>query len=68
VLTDIKSDPDHRTIPIVVFTTTHRVDDVRLSYRLGASSFISKPPDFKALCYTLQVVSAYWLDVVTLKD
>ena len=68
VLSDIKSDPDHRTIPIVVFTTTRRVDDINMSYQLGANSFISKPSDFKTLCNTLRTISLYWLDVVTLKN
>ncbi len=68
VLTDIKSDPRHRTIPVVVFSTTRRTDDIKMSYQLGANSFISKPSDFKTLCRTLQMVTAYWLDIVTLQD
>ena len=59
VLTDIKSDPRHRTIPVVVFSTTRRIDDIKRSYQLGANCFISKPSDFKALCKTLQLVTTY---------
>src|SRR5438132_12396350 len=43
VLREIKADRDFRRIPVIVFTTSNRDDDVDSSYDLGASSYVTKP-------------------------
>jgi CheY-like chemotaxis protein len=45
VLADLKADPDLRTIPVVVLTTSQAEQDILRSYQLHANAFIVKPID-----------------------
>ncbi len=66
VLKEIKSDPDLRSIPIVVLTTSRDERDIAGSYELGASSFISKPIDFNGFIRFAQTIERYWFELVQL--
>ena len=61
-LQEIKSDPDLKYIPVVVFTTSETEEDIVRSYNLGVSSFITKPVTFDKVISTLH---SYWSSVVT---
>ena len=64
VLTEIKSDPRLKLIPVVVLSTSTDPRDVRACYMLGANSYIPKPktlPDFEK---AMKQVKDYWFDVV----
>ena len=65
-LHEIKSDPELRTIPIVVLTTSKDEEDIVRSYDLGANSFITKPVTFQGLVDVLGGVGHYWLQIVAL--
>jgi two-component system, response regulator len=65
-LREIKSDPDLYRIPIVVLTTSHAEEDIAGTYRLGVNSFITKPATFEGLAKALEVLSRYWIEVVSL--
>ena len=62
----IKKDPDLRSIPIVVLTTSQAEADILASYNLGANSFITKPVRFNELVRVLQTLGDYWLQIVRL--
>jgi CheY-like chemotaxis protein len=66
VLQEIKSDPDLRTIPVVVLTTSKADEDVYRSYDLGVNSYIVKPVTFEALVDILQTLEKYWFEIVEL--
>jgi CheY-like chemotaxis protein len=66
VLKEIKSDPDLRTIPVVVLTTSKSDEDIYRSYDLGVNSYIVKPVTFEALVDTLQTLEKYWFEIVEL--
>ena len=62
VLTEIKTHPFLRAIPIVILTTSRRDEDVLQTYQAGANSFIQKPsedPRYRDLVKTLRT---YWFD------
>jgi len=65
-LREIRSNPDLKSIPVVIFTTSRAETDVKLVYELGANSFITKPVQFDALVNTLSLLARYWLSVVEL--
>jgi two-component system, response regulator len=65
-LKEIKEDPDLRQIPVVILTTSRQEQDISRSYRLGVSSFITKPSSFGALVETMRVLERYWFEIVTL--
>ncbi len=60
VLQAMKQDPELRTIPAVILTTSRREEDVVRSYAEGACSFISKPPDLAKLQEVARQFSLYW--------
>ena len=62
----IKSDPELRTIPVVVLTTSREEEDIVRSYDLGANSFITKPVMFESLVKIMKDLSTYWFEIVEL--
>ena len=65
-LREIKSDPDLRTIPVVVLTTSKADQDIAESYDLGANSYITKPVTFEGLLEVVRGLGKYWFDIVEL--
>jgi CheY-like chemotaxis protein len=65
-LREVKRDPDLRSIPIVVLTTSSQEEDILRSYDLGANSYITKPVTFDALVKVLGALGEYWVQVVQL--
>jgi len=63
-LKEIKQDPNLRTIPIVILTTSQAEEDILRSYDLGANSFIVKPVTFDKLVEIIQKVTDYWFQIV----
>ena len=66
VLADIKSDPDLKTIPVVVLTTSRAEQDVLHSYQLQANCYITKPVDLEQFIMVVKSIEDFWLTVVTL--
>jgi len=66
VLKEIKSDPDLRRIPVVVFTTSKSETDVCITYDLGVNSFVTKPISFDELVDVMRTLSKYWFEAVEL--
>ncbi|HUF69499.1 MAG TPA: response regulator [Longimicrobiales bacterium] len=67
-LQEIKADPDLRSIPVVVLTTSKAEEDVLRTYDLGANSFITKPVTFEGLVEIIRVLGNYWFRVVQLPE
>lgn len=65
-LSEIKSDPTLRRIPIVVLTTSKAEADVLRSYDLGANSFITKPVTLDSLVQLMKTLGQYWFEIVEL--
>lgn len=56
----IKADPDLRSIPIAMLTTSKSDEDMLRSYHDGACSFISKPLSMESLGRLAKAFSLYW--------
>ena len=67
-LQEIKEDPELRSIPVVVLTTSRAEEDVYRSYDLGVNSFISKPVSFDGLVEAMKVLGQYWFKIVARPD
>ncbi len=63
-LREIKEDPDLRSIPVVILTTSQAEEDILRSYNLGANSFIVKPVTFDKLVDIIRKVTNYWFQIV----
>jgi CheY-like chemotaxis protein len=66
VLRELRADPDLRTIPVVVLTTSTAEADIVRSYDLGVNSFISKPVTFAGLVDAMSTLGKYWFQIVAL--
>lgn len=65
-LREIKADPELRTIPVVVLTTSKAEEDIYRTYDLGANSFITKPVSFEGLVDVMRDIGRYWIEIVEL--
>ncbi len=65
-LREIKSDPDLKSIPVVVLTTSKAEEDVYRSYNTGANSFVVKPVTFDGLVEVIRSLGKYWFEIVEL--
>ena len=66
VLTVIKTDPDLRTIPVIILTTSAAPTDVEVASQRHANCYIVKPPTFTEFAHAINAIGAFWLDLVTL--
>lgn len=67
-LKEIKSNPELKDIPVVVFTTSKAEEDIYKSYQLGVNSFITKPVTFENLMSVMQALGRYWFEIVELPN
>jgi chemotaxis family two-component system response regulator Rcp1 len=66
VLAAIKADPDLRTIPVVVLTSSSAEIDVVRSYNLGANCYVTKPVDLDQFANVVRTIEDFWFVVVKL--
>jgi CheY-like chemotaxis protein len=60
VLRQIKSDPQLRTIPVVMLTSSRQERDVSQSYDSGANAYVVKPVSFAEFRAALREVGSFW--------
>lgn len=65
-LEEIRSDPELKTIPVVILTTSRAEEDIQKSYLLDANTYITKPDEFETLCDILRTLEKYGFDVALL--
>ena len=63
VLKEMKEQPRFKSLPVIIFTTSEREEDIVRSYGDGACSFISKPVDFTDLEKLIDALKSYWTTV-----
>lgn len=61
VLREVKAHPVYRTVPVVMLTTSQEETDIRMSYELGANSYIAKPVNFDKFLEVIGRIDLYWL-------
>jgi len=66
VLAEIKSDPNLRTIPVVIITSSEAEQDVIKSYNLNANCYVTKPVNLDQFIKVVQSVNDFWLTIVKL--
>ena len=52
-----------KNIPIVIFTTSRKEEDVRFCYAAGANAYVGKPADFDQLRNILGSIEVCWLEI-----
>jgi chemotaxis family two-component system response regulator Rcp1 len=60
VLTEIKTHPYLRSLPVVVLTTSQREEDILQSYQAGANTYIQKPAEYPRYRDLVATLCQYW--------
>lgn len=66
VLETLKKDPDVKSIPIIMLTTSSRDEEIAKSYADGANSYVTKPVDFGEFMKKIKDLKLYWTIVSSL--
>ncbi|MFA4911908.1 MAG: response regulator [Desulfobacteria bacterium] len=61
VLEKIKSDPDLKSIPVIILTTSSRDEEVAKGYAGGVNSYVTKPIDFNEFVNKIKSIRLYWV-------
>ncbi len=61
VLEKVKSDPNLKSIPVVILTSSKEDPDVVKCYDLGANSYIVKPVDSDGFFRAIKEIGLYWM-------
>ena len=66
VLAEIKQDPDLKTIPVIVLSTSQDEEDIWRSYHLQANAYITKPVDLDQFMAAMRGFQNFWVTIVKL--
>jgi CheY-like chemotaxis protein len=66
VLGEVKNDPELRSIPVVVLTTSEAEEDILRSYSLYANAYVTKPVDFDRFIEVVRQIDDFFVTVVKL--
>jgi CheY-like chemotaxis protein len=61
VLEKVKSDPNLKSIPVVMLTSSKEGPDVERCFELGANSYIVKPVDSDNFFNAIKEIGMYWM-------
>lgn len=61
VLEKLKSDPNFKSIPIVMLTSSNEGPDIEKCFALGANSYIVKPVDSDNFFHAIKEIGLYWM-------
>jgi CheY-like chemotaxis protein len=59
-LREIRSDPEHRMLPIVILTSSREENDLVKGYELGANAYVVKPVDFDQFISAVSQLGVFW--------
>ncbi len=60
VLRRMKGDPQLKSIPVVMMTSSREETDLAECYKLGVNSFVVKPAEFHAFVDAVKKVGHFW--------
>jgi len=63
VLKTIKNDRNLKSIPVIMFSTSEREEDIVQSYKHNANSYLVKPVGFKKFEETIRHICFYWMNL-----
>jgi two-component system, chemotaxis family, response regulator Rcp1 len=66
VLKEIKENPELKSIPVVILTTSASEADILRSYLLHANCYITKPVNLDGFLTVVKSIDSFWLSIVKL--
>ncbi len=61
LLAVVKGDPDLRSIPVVILTSSTAERDILMAYNLNANCYVTKPGELQKFMDLIAHVEAFWL-------
>ncbi|MBC7925453.1 MAG: response regulator [Bryobacteraceae bacterium] len=68
VLKRIKTDPDFKTIPVIVFSHSSSDSEINAAYGERANAYVGKPEDIESNINLLRELDRFWLNIAQLPD
>jgi CheY-like chemotaxis protein len=68
VLAEIKRDPQFKSIPVVILTSSKAEQDIVKAYELAANCYITKPVDLDQFITVVKSIEDFWLTIVRLPN
>ncbi|HWR42477.1 response regulator [Sporomusa sp.] len=59
-LREIRQDPEHKILTVIVLTTSNEECDVVAAYQLNVAGYIIKPVSFEQFVETMAALDHYW--------
>ena len=66
VLAEVKADPELRSVPVIVLTTSSAPADIAFAYEHHANSYVRKPIGLERLIEAADAIRDFWLRTATL--
>ncbi len=66
VLHEIKQDPNWKSIPTIIFSSSSAPKDIAKSYQLHANAYIAKPRELEKYEQVAQQICSFWLEAIEL--
>jgi len=66
VLARLKADPDKRSIPVIVLSSSRAETDINRAYDAHANAYIRKPTSLDDLMNAVRGLKSFWIDTVRL--
>ena len=60
VLRQVKADPQLKSIPVVVLTSSREEQDLVRTYDLGVNAYVVKPVDFHEFIEAVKLLGGFW--------
>ena len=60
VLERVKTDPNLKTTPVVMLTSSREEQDLARSYNLGTNAYVVKPVDFSDFVEAISTLGLFW--------
>jgi len=63
VLAYIKTNPDLKRIPVIIFSSSEAEKDIQKCYGLQANCYIVKPFDFNRFGFVIRSIHDFWFNI-----
>ena len=60
VLRRVKSDPQFQEIPVIIFSSSNSMLDIKTAYQLNANSYVKKPSDLDEFFAAVAAIERFW--------
>lgn len=65
VLADLKDNPETRTIPVIIFSSSESTEDFERSYRHHANAYIVKPSSLDGYRFLARSLEDFWFKIAS---